>query len=134
MKGWIYIQLVFNYGFLIEMIFDIYLNRSFKKAYYRNFKLWPETACQLMSFFATFMFIYHFNDVESYLMLVKLFEVVIFVRMIKLIELLNEIKVMRIILETISNIAAPMKSLLLVTLVVMYLFALLGMFLFGGLI
>ena len=57
---------------------------------------------------------------------------VIFVRMLKLLTLLYEIKVMRIIIETIRNLIKPLLYLSGVLFTIYYVFALVGMFLFGG--
>lgn len=62
----------------------------------------------------------------------KLLELVIFLRMLKLLTLLYEIKVMRIIIETIRNLLKPLMYLSGVLFTIYYFFALLGMFMFGG--
>ena len=64
--------------------------------------------------------------------LVKLFEVIVFVRLIKLLTLLYEVKVMRIIFETMRNLLGPLNNLLAVMITIMYVFTELGMALFGG--
>ena len=61
-----------------------------------------------------------------------MFELVIFVRSLKLLTLLYEIKVMRIIIETMRNMMMPLIYLMSVLYVIYYTFALLGMFMFGG--
>jgi len=43
-----------------------------------------------------------------------------------------EIKVMRVIMETMKNLIAPLKNLLMVMFLQSYIFALVGMFMFGG--
>ena len=64
--------------------------------------------------------------------IVKFLELVIFVRMIKLLALFYEIRVTRIIVETIRNLLKPMLNLCGVLFVIFYIFAVFGMFLFGG--
>jgi len=64
--------------------------------------------------------------------IVKLFELVIFIRTLKLLTLLYEIKVMRIIIETMRNMMMPLVYLMSVLYVIYYMFAILGMLLFGG--
>ena len=64
--------------------------------------------------------------------IVKMFELVIFIRTLKLLTLLYEIKVMRIIIETMRNMMMPLVYLMSVLYVIYYGFAILGMLLFGG--
>lgn len=54
--------------------------------------------------------------------------------MLKLLTLLYEITVMRIIIETVRNLTKPLMYLSGVLFTIYYFFALLGMFLFGGLV
>ena len=55
-----------------------------------------------------------------------------FVRLCKLLTLLYEVKVMRIIFETMKNLLGPLNNLLAVMITIMYVFTELGMALFGG--
>lgn len=59
-------------------------------------------------------------------------ELVIFVRMLKFLTLLYEITVMRIVIDTIKNLIAPLSYLTGVLLTIFYIFSLTGMLLFGG--
>lgn len=52
--------------------------------------------------------------------------------MTKLLTLLYEVKVMRIIIETMRNLLGPLNNLLVVMMTIFYEFALIGSFLFGG--
>ena len=54
--------------------------------------------------------------------------------MIKLLSLLYEVKVMRIIFETLKNLIGPINNLFIVIVTMFYFFAILGMFIFGGLV
>lgn len=63
---------------------------------------------------------------------IKIFEIIIFIRMLKLLTLLYEIRVMRIIIETIRNLLKPLTNLAGILLSIYYIFAQLGMLLFGG--
>lgn len=60
-------------------------------------------------------------------------ELIIIVRCSKLANLTYEIKTMRIIMETISNLATPFLNLFFMLFITIYIFAIIGMFLFGGL-
>ena len=52
--------------------------------------------------------------------------------MVKLLTLLYEVKVMRIIVETCKNIIGPLSNLLAVMLTILYVFSEIGMAMFGG--
>ena len=52
--------------------------------------------------------------------------------MVKLLTLLYEVKVMRIICETCKNIISPLSNLMAVMLTILYVFSEVGMALFGG--
>ena len=53
-------------------------------------------------------------------------------RMLKLLTLLYEIRVMRIIIETMRNLIKPLLYLCGVLVTIYYVFALLGILMFGG--
>lgn len=61
-------------------------------------------------------------------------ELVIFIRMLKLLTLLYEIKTMRIIIETMRNLIAPLFNLCAVLITIFYVFAQIGMLIYGGLV
>jgi hypothetical protein len=95
--------------------------------------MWPETICQLFNFLALYFFVSETkNDSNQLNTIVKLLELVIFMRMLKLLTLLYEIRVMRIIIETIRNLIKPLMYLSGVLFTIYYVFALLGIFMFGG--
>lgn len=125
---------MFNLFYLIEMTFSIYVTGSMSKAFYRDFKLYPECGCQIMGTVATLGFCVYYNELNYYLPIKKTFEFVIFLRMTKMLNLLKEHSQMRLVMETIGNIVGPIRNLLCLTGLIMYEFALLGMWLFGGII
>ena len=94
--------------------------------------MYPETLCQVFNAFALYYFFVSGNDTKSYNAIVMLLELVIFVRMLKLLNLLYEIKVMRIIIETMRNLVKPLMYLAGVLFTIFYVFALMGMLMFGG--
>lgn len=63
---------------------------------------------------------------------VKVFEVIVFIRMIKLLTLLYEVKTMRVIFETMKNLLGPLNNLIVVMMTIFYVFAQFGMIIFGG--
>ena len=64
--------------------------------------------------------------------LVKFLECIIIVRILRLSVYLQEIKVLRIILETLRSLLNPFWSVLTVLFTVFYVYTMLGMLLFGG--
>lgn len=133
-KIWIYVQIVINFLFMIELISD-FMSNGFFQSYQKHFRMTPETICQILNIYAVYEFIKQQEDSASTTELneiVKFLELVIFVRMIKLLALFYEIRVTRIIVETIRNLLKPMLNLCSVLFVIFYIFAVLGMFLFGG--
>ena len=52
--------------------------------------------------------------------------------MLKLLTLLYEIKTMRVIFETLKNLLGPLNNLIIVMMTIFYVFAQLGMIIFGG--
>jgi hypothetical protein len=85
-----------------------------------------------MNMLAIFEFMITFSKVQYYNRIVKILELIIFVRSLKLLTLLYEIKVMRIIIETIRNMLVPLLYLMGVLLIIYYIFAMIGIAFFGG--
>ena len=71
---------------------------------------------------------------QYYFALARTYELIVFIRALQLIKLVYEIKTMRIILETSKQLARPILNLMAVELMIYYVFCLIGMFLFGGLV
>lgn len=63
---------------------------------------------------------------------VRIFELIIFLRLFKMITLMYELKQTRIFIETMRNLVQPILIMLASIFIVYYIFALLGMFMFGG--
>lgn len=74
------------------------------------------------------------GDISNYNQLNKNFELIIFIRCLKLLVYMSEFNNLRIIIQTISNMLSPMLIMGSVIMLIYYLFALIGMTLFGGLI
>lgn len=137
MEIWIYMQFVINLLMLGEMLSDFFIH-GLIWSYKNTFRIWPETFCQWISFN---IFISLLWDDESTIDVIfrdknqicRMLELIIIVRCSKLATLMYEIKTMRIIMETISNLATPFFNLSLMLLFMTYFFAIWGMFFFGGL-
>jgi len=114
-KGWIVFELTINLMMLLELISDLSISGPIK-AYSYHFRTWPETLCQILNIPAMIMFFKADGDFEKYNYTVKLFEVIVFIRMIKLLTLTYEVKMMRIIFETLKNLLGPLNNLIIVML------------------
>lgn len=57
----------------------------------------------------------------------KIYTVIIFVRALKMVTLMYEIKSLRIIIETLKNLIEPISLMMATLLIVYYFFALAGM-------
>ena len=66
--------------------------------------------------------------------MIKLLEAVIIVRMIRLCIYLDEIKTFRTIMESLKCLLSPFWSILTVIFSIFFIYALIGMKLFGGMI
>ena len=130
-QNWIVMEFSINLIMLLETIGDIAISGPVK-AYGYHFRIWPETFCQILNIPAAIAYFSSQNDFESYNYTVKIFEVIVFIRMLKLMTLLYEIKTMRIIIETLKNLLGPLNNLIVVMLTIFYIFAQLGMVIFGG--
>ena len=69
---------------------------------------------------------------KKYENLITIFEMIIFTRPLKSITLFYEIKNLRIIIETIRNMKEPLLGVMGVLSIIYYVFALIGIALFGG--
>ena len=48
---WIWIQIIINWIFFLELISD-FIVHGFFKSYSKLFRMWPETICQILNFIA----------------------------------------------------------------------------------
>jgi len=123
-------ELTINLVMLTETIGDIAISGPVK-AYRYHFRIWPETMCQILNIPAMIKF-FDAEDFVEYNYTVKIFEVIVFIRMLKLLTLLYEVKVMRVIFETLKNLLGPLNNLIIVMMTIFYVFAQMGMVVFGG--
>lgn len=98
-----------------------------------SWRVRTETVSQLINivaFVQYLRYVYDGQEVISYT--VHALEIVIFIRLLRILALLYELAVWRVIIETMQGLLGPFYTLLLVQYTVFYLFAVLGMRLFGG--
>lgn len=101
------------------------------KGFTTVFRMAPELICTLIYYYAIALWLasdFQLNVVT------RLLELVIFLRIIKLLTLLSEINSLKVIIETAKNLSLPLVYLGGVLFTIMYMFAVLGMLLFGGLV
>lgn len=127
------IQIIFNGLWLLELVSDFILSGPIQ-AYRKQFRVWPETICQIFNLYITIEFLLDFEDRSRYNHFIKMYSVIIFIRILKLLSLLYEIRVMRIIIETAKNMISPLSSMFVVLMIIFYIFAYFGMLMFGGLV
>ena len=121
-RSWIILEITINLIILLETANDIYVSGPIK-AYLYHFRIWPETLCQLLNIPAMVYFFKAGDDFENYNYTVKALEVIVFIRMLKLLTLLYEVKTMRVIFETLKNLLGPLNNLLIVMATIFYVFA-----------
>jgi len=122
-QQWIDLQIAINVTMLFETLGDIYVQGGPIKAYKYHFRIWPETLCQILNIPAIIYYILNYGDFVEYNYTVKVFEVIVFIRMIKLLTLLYEVKTMRVIFETMKNLLGPLNNLIIVMMTIFYIFA-----------
>ena len=117
-KIWMTIQVFINALFFIELVIDFLIHRS--QSFKKSFRVWPETLCQLINIYATTLFVMNFSRLSKVLEgvetagsfdtnnLIKLYEVIIFIRILKVLTLLYELKAMRLVIETMRNMIVPL--------------------------
>ena len=124
-------QIILNTIFLVELLSDIFLLGPIS-AFQVHFRAWPELVCQILNITTIVNFLPNMSQYSQYNDFVRAFEVIIFIRLLKLLTLLYEIRVMRIIIETARNMIYPLLNMFSVLLIIFYLYAILGMYIFGG--
>ena len=72
------------------------------------------------------------GDINHKIDVSKIYQLIIFVRVLKMVTLLYELKTMRIIIETLRNLVKPLSQIAGVLFCIFYLFAQVGMIIFGG--
>ena len=93
----------------------------------------PELVCQIMGIYVLYLYINDTNA-RAYNEILRLLELIIFLRIIKLLSLMMEIEQLKIVMETAKNLAAPLISLAGILITIIYLFALMGILFFGGIV
>lgn len=109
----------------------------------RKWRTTPEFFCQAINIIVLFNYIKYIilknrednslYDVDlEYHHIMKMLEMAIFVRGLKVVIFFYEIKEMQIIFETMRGLLRPIFQIINVLLLIYYIFALIGMFIFGG--
>jgi hypothetical protein len=128
---WVWFQIGVNSAFLVELFIEWYAF-GIAATYSHSFRATSETFAQIFNFSAIYYFA--ISDVTdlTFISCLKAFELVIFVRLLRIMSLLYEVKTFRIIIETIKNLLGPFYTLLLVQFNIFYVFGITGILWFGG--
>lgn len=105
--AWLSFEIIFNFGQAFELIFDIYANGSIKKAFSRKSRCVIEAVCQVINLIGVIMILGLKIDVDDYYHVSKPFEMIIFIRLLKLVPLLAEVRSYSKILLTMSYMLDP---------------------------
>ncbi|CDW71336.1 two-pore calcium channel [Stylonychia lemnae] len=139
---WLTIQTIINFFFSITLILDwIYL--GLQRSYQKHPRVLVETLCLIFFIVGIIQWaqkaedpsqIYSENYLDFTFMfnVIKIFEIVAIVRVLRLSIYLYEVRSFRIIIEALRTLLVPFSSLLSVQFSLFYFYALLGMLMFGG--
>lgn len=111
--AWVTSQIIINIFFFLELLAEWYAF-GIAQSYKKSFRCTSETISQVIFIFALGYYVSHDLDDLDYNYSLKLFELVVFVRLLRVLSLLYEMQTFRIIIETIKNLLGPFYSLLLV--------------------
>jgi len=134
LTAWLTFEIVWNFLNGIELILDIYGNGSVHKAFRRKFRAAIEAFCQFLNIMGLIFIISKGISIDTYYHLCKPFEFIIFLRLLKLTPLLHEIRSTRLVITTMGFMLDPISTLAGVVFLIFYEFAVIGQFLFGGVI
>jgi hypothetical protein len=90
---WEYTQITINFFFFLEALLEMIMVGP-RKAYVRNWRLWPETLCQVLNTYACYDFFKDFFEQEKIGELIfrkKIFETIIIIRLLKVFGVITEI-------------------------------------------
>lgn len=98
------------------------------------FRAWVECFIFIITVYALVQFIVEYDDLYKLVPTMKLFELTIFIRVLRLLTMLSEFSKFRVIIETLKNLMGPFWSVLCVMFTIFYVFGIIGSFFFGGII
>lgn len=126
MPVWITICAIINFIFLIDLVFRFIYQGLWVPLH--SFYAILEILFQILSFAALLKYLITLNFSFS----LKAFEFIILVRLIKVLQLLDEIKTWKIILKTLRHLIVPFMNLFLVQMGIIYTYAIIGERIYGG--
>lgn len=131
-KLYFWFQIVMNFFFLSEVITD-FVRYGPYNAFQETIRVSIETTCQIVAFYVFIQFLnLDYRDQEGVIDLIALYKLINFIRVIKIVEILLEIQTLRVIYYTMSGLIEPMTLLLFMTVMIFYVYAVVGILLFGG--
>lgn len=123
---WIIMCVIINLIFLVDLIFR-FLYQGFLEPL-RSFYALLEIGFQLTSTAATLKYFVTY----SYSFTIIAFEFIILVRLVKILQLLDELRTWKIILKTLRHLVVPFLSLFMVQLGIIYTYSIIGERIYGG--
>ena len=126
---WVYIEFIISLFFWAEMIF-LFVAFGPINAIKRRNNIKFEIIFQIL----TFAYFIDFLIVQKAASIIKVLEIWIILRSLRILKLFKELKQWRIILRTVGSLISPFFNLLLVAYILYLLFATVGDKLFGGII
>ena len=127
-ESWIFIEVVINWLFAIEM-FLLFFWFGFVSALKRRNHLRFEIVFQITNL----IFFIYFLATDRFDVITKALEITIILRMMRLLVLFKEVKQWQIIIKTIRALLSPFYTLLLVTYMLFLIYSIIGDRWFGGL-
>lgn len=100
--------------------------------YKHSFRATSETFAQIFNMSGIYYLLISSPNDLTFISALKSFELVIFIRLTRILSLLYELKTFRVIIETIKNLLGPFYTLLLVQFTIFYAFGMTGVLWFGG--
>jgi hypothetical protein len=122
--NWIQFQILVNNLFFCELLSDFFIH-GFVQSLKDHSRTKVEFVCQILSNLCFYILVT--SDVQinvnHYGNIQKLYELVIFLRLLKFFDLLYELKTLRVIIETVRNLMGPLSDVGGMLFVIFYFFS-----------
>ena len=132
-RGFIIANTIINFLCFFEVIFGVIIYGPYE-AFRKLFRAWIECLIMAINIFAFIRFVTTYDDLSYLVSTMKLYELCIFIRVIRLLTILSEFDKFRVIIETLKNLMGPFYTILCVMFTIFYVFGIIGSFFFGGII
>lgn len=126
--AWIIVCTLVNAVFFFDLIFTVIHDRL--KNSMRDFFVYLEVFLQILSISAFLKYLFTLNFFYT----MKALELVILLRILRLLKLIGELHQFKIIIKTLGHLMVPFMTLFLVQVGVVYIYSIIGERIYGGLI